>query len=485
MLKVIITFKLNNGKSWTVGKTVTGKISGLTDKFGIVIRDYEFKFFVNYFEGSGTEKDPYLITNADDLYNVRYVSNGNYFKQTQDIDLSAYDENRLDKDYIYRGWEPITLESCNYDGNGHKITNLYIKGGWECALFAGINHSYIKNLGIEISIKGLGSEGPDIVGALVGQACDGSTIENCWVKGSGKIYSGDYCGGIVGNLCENSVMINCYSDVETIGTMCGGGTVGGLAGMVGENCTVKNCYSLGKVSGEGYVGGLFGRVTKTTINNCFSKSKVTAIFQGTACCGGLFGELFESNVKNCYFVGELKTDNSEGTDNTTFTMGGLVGYSSGSSIVNCYSICDIDSYSGHIGGILGEDYSGYTIYGGNQITNCYSGCSNIKTQSGELARIIVPVSYSGKYATTITNCYANKNMKLIKNGVTSQPGLQNPLPSTVALDGINGANLLDNPDWKNEIFKDGYDEGTSFDDIWQIGSSGFPKLKNMPGNPVQ
>ncbi len=76
-------------------------------------------------------------------------------------------------------------------------------------------------------------------------------------------------------------------------------------------------------------------------------------------------------------------------------------------------------------------------------------------------------------------------MTIVKQGVSSQPGLQEPLPDTVALDGVDGANLPDNPDWKNEIFKDGYEEGTSFDDIWEIGTSGLPILKNMPGNPAQ
>ena len=76
-------------------------------------------------------------------------------------------------------------------------------------------------------------------------------------------------------------------------------------------------------------------------------------------------------------------------------------------------------------------------------------------------------------------------MTLVRNGVSTQPGLQNPLPETVALDDVDGANLPDNPDWKNDIFKDGYENGESFDDVWEIGISGLPILKNMPGNPVQ
>ena len=86
-------------------------------------------------------------------------------------------------------------------------------------------------------------------------------------------------------------------------------------------------------------------------------------------------------------------------------------------------------------------------------------------------------------------------MTLNVGGVSTQPGLQEPLPATVALDKKDGANLPDNPDWKNVIFNGElknpnapfptYETGTSFDTVWEIGNSGLPILKNMPGNPVQ
>ena len=76
-------------------------------------------------------------------------------------------------------------------------------------------------------------------------------------------------------------------------------------------------------------------------------------------------------------------------------------------------------------------------------------------------------------------------MSITVDGETTKPGLLEPLPATVALKGKDGANLPDEPDWKNEIFKDSYEAGTSFDTVWEIGNSGLPILKNMPGNPVQ
>ena len=40
-------------------------------------------------QGNGTEKDPYLVSNADELFEVRNDLNA-YYKQTEDIDLNGY-----------------------------------------------------------------------------------------------------------------------------------------------------------------------------------------------------------------------------------------------------------------------------------------------------------------------------------------------------------------------------------------------------------
>ena len=443
-----ITFKLNDGQSWTVGNTVNGKLSGLTDKYGVPVDECGFEFYVNYFEGAGTEEDPYLITNADDLNNVRFVQIG-YFKQTQDIDLSAYGENyEYEDDFGYRkGWNSIggidnnpNNPWCgNYDGNGKKITGLCLKGS-EGGIFATVQFT-IKNLGVQIDAENYFS---DCGGIIAKTIRDGGSLENCWVSGSGKI-SGNNCGVLVYSLYNHSKMINCFSDLEIVGSDI---EVGGLVAVIEDNCVIENCYSKGKVSGFGNVGGLVGSCYKSTIRNSFSKSDILKLpGDGPSGnnIGGLVGLLDRTTIGNCYYQGNIN------------------------------DVSDLDDgCPSYIGGLVGLTYSKASIY------NCYAGSSTIESKTGPMVRVI-----NGSTDTTITNCYANKNMKLIKNGVTSQPGLQNPLPSTVALDGINGANLPDNPDWKNKIFKDGYENGDSFDSIWEIGTSGLPILKNMPGNPAQ
>ena len=135
--------------------------------------------------GSGTEEDPYMIYDADDLNEIRdYVGVTNiYFKLANDIDLSAYSEGE--------GWEPIGTSGAPFkgifDGNGHTICNLKINRTTDYVGLFGYNSGTIKNVCIECDIKG-----KFCVGGVAGYSS--STISICFVKG--KIVATDfYCGG--------------------------------------------------------------------------------------------------------------------------------------------------------------------------------------------------------------------------------------------------------------------------------------------------
>ena len=75
-------------------------------------------------QGSGTESDPYLIADANDLM-VMAADTGDYdkcFMMTADIDLSGntYEHSLIGHDDAFTG---------SFDGNGHIIRNLTIEGG--------------------------------------------------------------------------------------------------------------------------------------------------------------------------------------------------------------------------------------------------------------------------------------------------------------------------------------------------------------------
>ena len=75
--------------------------------------------------GSGTEKDPYLVSNADELYDVRNELNA-YYKQIEDIDLTEW----IEENNPNQGWSPIGTKTNpfygHFDGNNKIIKGLYI-----------------------------------------------------------------------------------------------------------------------------------------------------------------------------------------------------------------------------------------------------------------------------------------------------------------------------------------------------------------------
>ncbi|MBQ3643259.1 MAG: hypothetical protein II961_01565 [Candidatus Riflebacteria bacterium] len=462
--------------------SVTAKLTGLKDYEGVSFADFEFNFDTFYFAGLGTEDNPFLVSSADDLNDVReYDVYFKYYKQTANIDLSdygaSYDEGK--------GWLPINGFVFYYNGNNYKITNLYINrpNDTSVGLFGDI-YGNITNLGIEnVSITCING------GAIAGNLLDTdsvnptSIISNCWIKG-GRITSvgGGPLGGLFGSVNAKSIN-NCFSNVEIERTCDQTGPIGGIAGDIGCE-TLKNCYSLGNISinGGDSVGGFAGTIQSDITENCFSKSNINVDsdqFSGSV--GSFVGTNDSKKTLNCYCIGEIDFKTRNGSANVGSFVGGTGGRGDCvSTIINCYSTGNVSvemtENSERVGGFIGDLYIA-------TLQNCYAGSSEIKNTFG--INRVVGYIYESDTDSSSSNCYANKNMTLVKNGVSSQPGLQEPLPETVALDGVDGANLPDNPDWKNDIFKDGYENGDSFDTIWEIGSSGLPILKNMPGNPAQ
>lgn len=78
--------------------------------------------------GSGTQADPYQITSAEELNEVRNFLNttGVYFKLMNSIDLSTF----IAQNHPTEGWEPIGTSSSTFqgvfDGNCKNIEGLTI-----------------------------------------------------------------------------------------------------------------------------------------------------------------------------------------------------------------------------------------------------------------------------------------------------------------------------------------------------------------------
>ena len=157
-------------------------------------------------QGTGTERDPYLVSNADELFEVRNDLKAHY-KQVEDIDL---------KDWIIEncsdlGWIPIGTEgtpfSGIYDGNNKSIKSLYINrpnsdnvglfgccaAHWNDEGNAMINF-HIKNC----VLINANVHGNNNVGVVVGQF-RGGTIKDCVVIHS-NVEANKCGGGLLGTL---------------------------------------------------------------------------------------------------------------------------------------------------------------------------------------------------------------------------------------------------------------------------------------------
>lgn len=304
-----------------------------------------------YSGGSGTEVDPYLIANYNDLLELSAMTHDwdKFFVQTANIDAEASDSlNMGDHDANLStpeeamGFSPIgdsptagdrqgVAFSGSYNGNGYTTSNLYINRPEEELIgFFGyvkdVSHTQktaIKNINLlDVDINGHG-----YTGGLVGWNLDAS-IDSCNVNGNVTSLSGTV-GGLVG--FDQDIITACH-------TLCvvSGGTAGGLVGYK-EFGKIINSSSRDMVhSPTGTAGGVVGSMYQAEIQNSQASGSVTA-YRYT---GGFAGKIqYRSKITNCYVRSDV-TGSAPSAYNAT---GGFCGYVNGyginlgSNIENCFS----------------------------------------------------------------------------------------------------------------------------------------------------
>ena len=189
--------------------------------------------------GKGTKEDPYKIGTAKDFMNlimtIGIMKRSNFYVlQTADIDL---------KDSLL-----VPIGTCtagfegNYDGGGHVIKNVemtYYQGNTDetLGLFNNITGT-VERLGIENS--SFKADGPITrVGAIAGRLSASGVVRNCFVKGSTVDFHdipGVVVGALVGEQTDNSSIEACYGYQNTvIGQNDGRKHFGYIVGYIGEN----------------------------------------------------------------------------------------------------------------------------------------------------------------------------------------------------------------------------------------------------------
>lgn len=213
---------------------------------------------------------------------------------TADIDLSQIE------------FSPIPVFSGTFNGNGHKITGVNLKGpGSKCGLFR---------------VLEAGSEVVDL------------SVEGNIIPGGAR----EMTGGIAG--INRGTIRGCRFS----GTIEGEKEIGGIAGSNEETGLIENCSSFGEISGHTSTSGIAGN-NEGTISGCVNESQVNID------AGLLTAAVDEDMSLN---VEELEKGITEDTIRDT---GGIAGYSSG-TISGCENRGTIgsDHLGANTGGIVGR-----------------------------------------------------------------------------------------------------------------------------------
>ena len=327
--------------------------------------------------GTGTEADPFLIENAQQLAYLAYrVNNGldaggghvsdhdYHYKLMVDVDLNGSEDFQWTPIGYWNSDADYQCFGGNLDGNNHTVSGLYINSVADCVGFIATT--------------------------------DGATVMDLQLYGETVYTTGSQAGGIIGadySLNSLTCITNCSSNITNgISASQNAGGIVGLSRIV----NIINCHSTGSVSiiSNNYnasSGGIIGcAVSSTIITNCYNKGKITGFFYNT---GGIVGRTTSNSISitNCYNTGNIESHFS----------GGIVGFHTADLviIVNCYNTGDVSSLNStsttdKAGGIIGYAYHTAKVF------NCYNTSSFIEsTCPGGI------IGYNESSLTTVNNSY--------------------------------------------------------------------------------
>lgn len=340
--------------------------------------------------GTGTEADPYLVSNASELDLIRNylgsASSRTYFKLTADIDLTSFGN----------AWVPIGTNTAYFygglDGDNHTISNLRLQSYGSYHGLFGITAagSIIKNLNLASTCYILGDTE---TGSITGR--NNGTIQNCRSAATVNIGNAEAGGGLVG-LNNGTITGSSFSgSVAKSGGTVVSNKLGGIAGNNPSGAIITNCSSSGTISGSTWNGGLVGW-NDGTINRSFSAGAVNCNNNTT---GGLVGQN-NGSINNSFSRVNVTGANY---------VGGLVGYHGSGSITNCFSTGTVAG--GQKGGLIGAS--------GGMVTSSYwdTQTSGMATSYGGTGKTSAQMKTQSTYTgwdftietTNGTNDYWNIN----------------------------------------------------------------------------
>lgn len=297
--------------------------------------------------GSGTQSDPYVISDAEQLVffaasvnngETTYNASGVYVAVTANIDLSGVT-------YTSAALTATTPFVGIFDGGNHSIMNVVSNKG----LFGYLQGGTVKNIKVLITV-----DGANAVGGIVGVAY-GGTISGCETLSGSTVTGTNNVAGIVGYILTASVNIDhCVNRANVTGTQTTT-LIGGIVGSAERSSapvTISYCVNYGDISGTSFVGGIAGLLRPTdaasangSITDCYNYGNVTSSTNNIT-TGGILGCSRIKGVSNNYCYSEAlingekaSTLTAEGGKTGNYIIGQIDSGNGGTASTDC-GLCD-------------------------------------------------------------------------------------------------------------------------------------------------
>lgn len=369
------------------------------------------------FSGSGTEKDPYLITNAEQFNAIRNNLSAHY-RLANTIDLSAF-SNFVPIGNLERPFTgSLTCEIGADKLPKYAIKNLSVhvketpyiaenKSRWEAAAFGcaqGAEFTNIFMLNVKVANDNFGDN-------------TGSVVYGNYKPGMGEQFSAALVG-----LAMDCTITGCMSSgaVDTSSNNCGG-----LIGRA-EDSSVNFCYSVADVKSKGLwgVGGLIGTLENTSLSSCFYAGGEVSCGSEYSSQGMLFATANSCVISDCYASGK------------GLGVQGNLGWFSNSTVTNCYTSAQIDHS-------IPEEYIGSIV--GNVIKNTYIldtvSVISINDFLPKASAQQLKTSFSGLSAWNTSGQYPTlSGITILTDEQRYVPGAVNTTPGTVTSKPSNSEN---------------------------------------------
>ena len=345
--------------------------------------------------GTGTEKDPYQISNGGELaYLAQLVNENNseyssaYYILTEDIVLNSGECEDWENSAPAHEWTPIGYYNNNqsasfkgsFDGNGKTISGMYIDGEDKSSLGL-FGYCYktdnspksIKNIQIENSYLKGGISNTHIGGVVAYMAGSNYsyTISNCSMDGIIKAsvdnevspmeyYVSGICGsGYIGLTGE---IISCHNNADITVSLKNLNTIAGNAWQ--SNYSINGIGAVGEISHSYNTGDINVTVNKVVTN--MTSQKIFGV--------NVSGIGTSSEIVSCYNLGDITVSggDSENANEAIISVGGISATATNSGLSSttiqyCYNKGDINSTVKN-GGTISE----LTVSVGSLVGNVYN-----------------------------------------------------------------------------------------------------------------